>query len=232
MKKLSIICLVSLLYAFIPINTHSAPWNSDFLFETFGNLDEGWFATWNSGAGSVTLGHDSTMESPLDPTPTTGALEATFGFTTNNIWSDFIVQSADWGKPEYPLDGSHWDGYPAYNVDIYIPQDYEDYLMVDQWGVKELKARVITKSGVWNWGAGNFYVLSGGWNTISITSDLIFDVNDLNEIGIQLGSNSATTSDITAYVDYARPVPIPTTLLLFGSGLLGLVGLNRRKKLI
>jgi hypothetical protein len=41
--------------------------------------------------------------------------------------------------------------------------------------------------------------------------------------------NSLEISHLTGY--QASPVPIPTTLLLFGSGLLGLVGIKRKRLL-
>ncbi|MDX2506101.1 MAG: VPLPA-CTERM sorting domain-containing protein [Gammaproteobacteria bacterium] len=72
------------------------------------------------------------------------------------------------------------------------------------------------------------------WQTASITTTLGADV--LGGVTLQLKSScgAAATCVSDAYFDNVQmlvePVPVPAAVWLFGSGLLGLVGVARRKK--
>lgn len=60
---------------------------------------------------------------------------------------------------------------------------------------------------------GNTYVIQGPW-----------DLQQVSNIGFQVASSQGGTGDL---IVGASPVPLPSTLLLLGAGLLGLVGARR-----
>lgn len=57
----------------------------------------------------------------------------------------------------------------------------------------------------------------------------VFDVSDVGESGLNLGTEGYTISHVTRFDGAPAPVPEPSTVLLVGLGLVGLVGYNRKR---
>ena len=89
---------------------------------------------------------------------------------------------------------------------------------------------------VWNetpWSAGQLGpTKENQW--IKLTMDMagVADANDVREIGIKFGASGAMVGTLsgTVYMDDVEVIPEPTSLLLLGSGLVGLLGFTTRRK--
>ncbi len=70
-----------------------------------------------------------------------------------------------------------------------------------------------------------------GGNTSELLSGIINELNQSGESPIVLSAPFTVPMTIAGAVDLqADPVPVPAAVWLFGSGLLGLIGVKRRKK--
>ena len=79
--------------------------------------------------------------------------------------------------------------------------------------------------------SGNLTGITPGWVTVNVPTGTIPGGLD-PDFGIVLnanGSGTAAFDTISLTTQSAAPVPIPPSVLLFGSGLFGLVMVNRKR---
>ena len=77
-----------------------------------------------------------------------------------------------------------------------------------------------------------FDTLSGSTASLSFTSSLMLLQNQVYTFTYDLTANNPTGTGVTGFSAFdlsPSPVPVPAAVWLFGSALLGLVGLGRRK---
>lgn len=73
------------------------------------------------------------------------------------------------------------------------------------------------------------FFLHGG-NTSELLTGLINDLNETGQIPVALSAPFTIPMTVSGALDLkAEPVPVPAAVLLFGSGLLGLIGYRRRQ---
>lgn len=104
-----------------------------------------------------------------------------------------------------PLDGGQWSSY-APIMGYGIPRQLI-------WGMFDDGANPYGYA--WAWSA------SSSWSYLT-------DATDANIIQ-NAGSSGAVDMGIWAYRDNVSPVPVPAAVWLFGSGLMGLLGFNRKR---
>ena len=90
---------------------------------------------------------------------------------------------------------------------------------------------------LFNWGATadidvvNVWDVTDDGTTVTYTSTDVTATNPVGPDGIRgLGMIDGAFLDFNANFDFTTAVPVPAAVWLFGSGLLGLVGVARRKK--
>ena len=88
----------------------------------------------------------------------------------------------------------------------------------------------------WNetpWSAGQLGpTKENQWIKLTMDMSGVANANDVKEIGVKYGASGSMAGTLsgTVYVDDIQVVPEPTSMLLLGSGLVGVLGLARRKK--
>ncbi len=126
-----------------------------------------------------------------------------------------------------------WQGTaPAFTLDFGATYNLEDMLIqVDNNDSYRIDYSI--DGSAWN----NLFNISAGAGNIGWGMDT-FDQNDINFTPVEAryvrayatgGDNSYAISEIQAFGLQASAVPEPTTFILLGTGLLGIVGLRRRK---
>jgi hypothetical protein len=87
-----------------------------------------------------------------------------------------------------------------------------------------------TPSGATDWVSLSAPIMESEWTVTGTWLDLLSNVDAL-QIRIEMVDNDSGPRDVTGLDNIQlSSVPIPATVWLFGSGLLGLVGMARRKK--
>ncbi len=135
--------------------------------------------------------------------------------TANGTWN-WGFASADFGPDGEPGTGGSWDAFQNFD-----PND---------------KGRLIGYIGAdpfqGHWGDGTFFPQTSGY--LSIGSSAAFTASTSGECWLGFNDDAMTKNasdnfgEVTANVSVA-PIPLPPAAWLFGSGLLGLIGIARRK---
>ena len=188
---------------------------------------------------------------PIIPTP--GSIDASFATLSNvGLGGGLLPATAtltgygltsvdgtvDLNEPflrRYGVDATDPFGPPTPTVDPGFPYDCSHAMWLCTYS---------TTGGAPGDSGGSMWLDYGGGEVVAGINSFIFDENDLlNPPGTPdwnngywtVGTSTAYYEDwITSYVPTAMfgssPVPIPSAVWLFGSGLLGLIGIARRKK--
>ncbi len=185
----------------------------------FGTGTQGWTRDWNPSGGSLTL---SQTEAKGFPFPiSNGALQVNGLNLTGSGWVDggavrFIPYN-------YGIMNFAGEGIEKFTVQVLAPEEYGS----------GLKASIYIHTGSsWTWNEGPWIALTPGEWTEIYFSTLGFDLTSLRDFGVHFALDGGSYIG-PVYIDFLAtesPVPLPGSVLLLGSGLLGLAAFSRRKR--
>jgi len=112
------------------------------------------------------------------------------------------------------INASSWDTY------VLLDMDYND-LALNSFGLFTDFFAADDNVNLYVWGGESDLINAGA----SVSGAFLFNPALLASSGLVIGTNGTTNSAIAV-----SAVPVPAAIWLFGSGLLGLVGIARRKK--
>jgi len=128
------------------------------------------------------------------------------------------------------VNGTYWAGIgtlPQEKIWINFDKEYMiDAIYLDEWDIAYLTSATLD------------YLQDGSWFSLGVinksTPDYLLTFSPIRADGVRLNVNSATVpagwiNHATALYSFeVQAVPVPTAVLLFGSGLLGLIGFARK----
>ncbi|MBW2740134.1 MAG: PEP-CTERM sorting domain-containing protein [Deltaproteobacteria bacterium] len=201
MKKfLMFLCAVMMVFGMV--GTASAISFTNESFET-GNFD-GWYTQTAAGGSASVVTEDSG-----------------FSATDGNYFAN-LTASALIGQPQSWVAGETLTFDWNFTANDYLPyNDFSILLILDS---NDNVLENITLANVMSVGDYN----TTGWNTYEYT----FAAADSGSIGFGVANVWDAENSSQLYIDNVgggAPVPEPSTILLMGTGLLGLVGYNRKR---
>lgn len=197
-------------------------------------------AQWNYNDQNATVDVDNAVGTPTN----TAVSPATLSYSrpgngSNTDPTDPASSTSDyalrmtWGTPQTGS-GAKWAVSTAGYTDITVTLDL----------VRSMSGTASPLSYIWGystdggttWTNTSFTVSDNeDWNNLSYNLSSIAGANNNANFQFHILANESTRTQY-AYVDYvtfngtSAPVPLPAAAWLFASGILGLVGLRRRKK--
>ncbi len=198
---------------------------------------------------SISLANASTIQANnvwTDGTPYSGPIENVINqsglsaaytsgvddFTTfvNGTTADIGSGVADTlGDTSAPLDNYYFDLGAAYTIDaiaIWNQRGTASLQTFDILSATDSTFTTTTNLGSFSIGQDPSWPTSGNIFNFANTSSQYFMIDVTSNFGFL----SATRINEVVFNDVGAQVPEPTTMLLFGFGLLGIAGINRRKK--
>lgn len=125
---------------------------------------------------------------------------------------------------------SGFDGVATFDSVIYFGQELTFHDINMSFG----KIGPVDASGLFDWGADTNVPFSIQWNVVANPDDGSFSMTTLDGNGDGIPGIPMLSGPFVgkswAIDGIASPVPVPAAALLFGSGLLGLVGITRNRK--
>lgn len=157
----------------------------------------------------------------LDGPQWTGSVDTSADTLTISSWTEGIGGISYWTPSSLPL---VWDAKDNSGSSFDVPDDW-DGTIGSTWGYlspDDLSAI--------SWNEGTFdsglNTVIPGWGISSLNGAINVSNDETSLSFIPITSSTSTAS----VADAAGIVPLPTTVWLFGSGLLGLIGIANRKK--
>jgi len=154
----------------------------------------------------------------------TGVIDTASDKLSINTWTETAGFPDYWTPSSLPL---VWDAIDSGGSIFDVPDDWNGSLGIN-WG---FMSPVVLSAMSFNEGTSTINNMKPGWHIHEINGGIQGNVGQ-NKMGVWLrASNFVFASEAESVQITAAPaVPIPPALWLFGSGLLGLVGVAKRKK--
>ncbi len=161
----------------------------------------------------------------------------------NNHWYDYVALPGTWDNANTDVQTKQYNGLDGHLVTLTSAAEntfvWDSFSLsfthtYNAWLGGYQQPGASTPASNWAWVTGEEWSYTN-WNTGEPNDGTTGENSQEDHIHFRFSGNWNDLYDtqvIDGYVvEYeSSPVPVPTTILLFGIGLLGLAGMNRRKK--
>ncbi|MBN2190833.1 MAG: PEP-CTERM sorting domain-containing protein [Candidatus Aureabacteria bacterium] len=169
------------------------------------------------------------------------------GITADPTWSSSIDHTGNGGGAITSAVALQADGSGgALNYIYATPQNLSDYSLVKAYVQVDTNpihnvggsgygvgARLHIKTGSgWTTYMGDWINLETAdtWHELTLSLAGVPNLSDVRAIGVHIGDGGASTWSGNLFVDDVNLVPEPSSLIMLGAGLLGLIGFAARKR--